>query len=191
MLESIVAETLKSVHAKLMEKGNPLAERLTPPANPFPRLTFGEAQEKLGHTDASADLGTEDEKRLGDIVAKEWHSDFYFITDFPSAIKKQTFYARRKEDDPQFTEYFDLYHGSLELASGGPREHRIEPLLANMRDAGVDPAKFSGYLEAFRFGMPPHGGWGFGVDRFVMGMAGLANLREARLFPRDRYRLEP
>ncbi len=89
------------------------------------------------------------------------------------------------------TGYFDLDFSGIEIASGGPREHRLDRLLANMASAGVDPAGFAGYLEAFRFGMPPHGGWGFGIDRFVWMLAGVPNIREARLFPRDRYRLEP
>ncbi|MCI4340585.1 MAG: aspartate--tRNA(Asn) ligase, partial [Thermoplasmata archaeon] len=72
-----------------------------------------------------------------------------------------------------------------------PREHRIEPLLKNIAAAGLRPEDFPGYLEAFRFGMPPHGGWGFGLDRLVGSLAGLPNVREARLFPRDRYRLDP
>ena len=115
----------------------------------------------------------------------------YFITDFPTAVKSQTFYARRIDDHPELTGYFDLEFRGLEIASGGPREHRIDQLEANLRSAGLDPSAFSGYLESFRFGMPTHGGWGLGIDRLVQYLAGLPNVREARLFPRDRYRLEP
>jgi aspartyl-tRNA synthetase len=115
----------------------------------------------------------------------------YFLTDFPTAIKRSTFYARRYDDRPNVTGYFDLDFRGLELASGGMREHRYERLVENMRAAGVDPARFAGYLEAFRFGMPPHGGWGFGVDRLVWKLADVGNIREVRLFPRDRYRLTP
>ncbi|HKS59632.1 MAG TPA: amino acid--tRNA ligase-related protein, partial [Thermoplasmata archaeon] len=93
--------------------------------------------------------------------------------------------------EPALTEYFDLYCGPLELASGGPREHRHDRLVANIEAAGLDPKRFSGYLEAFEYGMPPHGGWALGIDRLVQALALLPNIREARLFPRDRYRLEP
>ena len=190
-LESIVSATLRTARGRLVERGNPLAETLPEAEVPFPRFTFAECEGWLGRPGASQDLGTEDEKKIGEVAAREHDATFYFITDFPTAVKASTFYARRRDDDPALTGYFDLDFRGLELASGGPREHRLEPLLANIRSAGLDPARFEGYLEAFRFGMPPHGGWGFGLDRFAWALSGVANIREARLFPRDRYRLDP
>lgn len=189
-LEGIVADTLAFARRSL-DGRNPLAAGLPEARPPFPRLPFPECMRLLGHPGRSEDLGAEDERRLGEVVAREHGAPFYFITDFPSEVKAQTFYAERRPDDPSVTGYFDLDYQGLELASGGPREHRLDRLLANMTAAGLDPAGFGGYLEAFRFGMPPHGGWGFGLDRFVQVMARLPNIREARLFPRDRYRLEP
>jgi nondiscriminating aspartyl-tRNA synthetase len=190
-LESIVAGGLRHARERLLGMENPLAERIPDVETPFPRFTFAEIERWLGRPGAEVDLGTEDEKRVGDIAGKEHDATFYFITDFPTKVKAHTFYARRQDEHPELTGYFDLDFQGLELASGGPREHRVEPLLANIRAAGLDPATFSGYLEAFRFGMPPHGGWGFGLDRLVWSLAGVPNIREARLFPRDRYRLDP
>lgn len=191
MLEMIVVETLAHARKRLSSSANPLVEAIPSPATPFPRIPFAQAEEWLGRPGAKIDLGTEDEKKIGEIVEKKLGVPFYFITDFPTAIKAQTFYARRMDEDPELTGYFDLDFRGLEIASGGLREHRIDHLEANIRSAGLDPASFSGYLEAFRYGMPAHGGWGLGIDRIVQWLAGLANIREAVLFPRDRYRLEP
>ncbi len=191
MLEELIRGALDHTRGRLAAEGNPLAEKLPVVRTPFPEITFKEAQERLGHPGREEDLSTEDEKRLGDLVAPELANPFYYITDFPSRVKQGTFYAQRKETDPALTGYFDLEYRGLELASGGPREHRLDRLQANIRAAGLDPARFPAYLEAFRYGMPTHGGWGFGIDRMVTVLAELPNIREACLFPRDRYRLEP
>ncbi len=190
-LESIVVAALAHAKKRLTSEGHPLAEGLPEPKTPFPRFPFREVERWLGRPGADVDISTEEEKKVGEIAQAEHGAAFYFLTEFPTKIKAQTFYAQRRDDDPSLTGYFDLYHQGLELASGGPREHRLPKLLANMQEAGLDPRSFSGYLEAFRYGMPPHGGWGFGIDRFVKALAGLENIREARLFPRDRYRLDP
>ena len=190
-LEELLVDTLADTLRRLASTGNPLGTHLPEPKLPFPRIPFKECEEWLGRPGANQDLGTEDEKRVGEMVQEKHGVPFYFITDFPSAVKSQTFYARRMDDHPELTGYFDLEFRGLEIASGGPREHRLEPLENNMRSAGLDPSVFSGYLEAFRFGMPSHGGWGLGIDRLVQYLAELPNIREARLFPRDRYRLEP
>jgi len=189
--ETIVADALGAARRELEERENPLAGQVPVPKTPFPRLRFREAEEWLGRPGADRDLATEDEKAIGERAEREFGVPFYYITDFPTAVKAHTFYAQRRDDDPALTGYFDLEFRGLEIASGGPREHRLDRLLANLASAGLDPAHFAGYLEAFRYGMPPHGGWGLGIDRLVWYLAGLPNIREARLFPRDRYRLDP
>ncbi|MCI4346442.1 MAG: aspartate--tRNA(Asn) ligase [Thermoplasmata archaeon] len=191
VLESIVREAVEHARGRLAPAQPELAARLPELTLPLPRITFAEVIRSLGRETMNVDLGTEEEKRLGERMASEHRSPFYFITDFPVAVKRTTFYARRSETDPSLTGYFDLYHRDLELASGGPREHRVDRLRAQISEAGLSPDEFPGYLEAFEYGMPPHGGWGFGVDRFVQALAGLPNIRETRLFPRDRYRLAP
>jgi len=191
LLEGIVADAVDGAREALARASNPLAAGIPALLRPFPRIPFSTAETWLGRPGAGRDLGTEEEKAIGERVERELGAPFYFITDYPSVVKAQTFYAWRRDDDPATTGYFDLGYRGLEIASGGRREHRLDRLVANMRTAGLDPARFASYLEAFRFGMPPHGGWGLGVDRIVMALAGLPNIREARLFPRDRYRLEP
>ena len=191
ILEGILVDTVGGTQRALAAAGSPLAARLPEAAAPFPRIPFAECERWLGRPGAERDLGTEDEKAIGERVARDSGAPFYFITDFPTAVKAHTFYAQRSDADPRLTGYFDLDYRGLEIASGGPREHRYDRLVENLRSAGLDPTAFGGYLEAFRFGMPTHGGWGLGVDRLVQVLAGLPNIREAILFPRDRYRLDP
>ncbi len=191
ILEGIVVDVVRGTRDALTATGNPIAERMPAVAAPFPRYPYSQCEEWLGRPGAERDLSTEDEKAIGEHVAQAGQGPFYFITDFPTSVKSSTFYAERQVKEPRLTGYFDLgYHG-LEIASGGPREHRYDRLIENLRSAGLDPAVFPGYLEAFRYGMPPHGGWAIGVDRLTSVFAGVPNVREAILFPRDRYRLDP
>jgi len=190
-LEALVKETLVSVRNELTERGSPLAERIPLLDRPFPRIPFEMCEEWLGRPGAEQDFGTEEEKAIGVRAEAEFGSPFYFLVDYPTSVKLRTFYARRDDANPRKTGYFDLGFHGIEIASGGPREHRLDRLTENMLAAGFDPKNFAGYLEAFRFGMPPHGGWGLGIDRITWVLAGLSNIREARLFPRDRYRLDP
>jgi len=134
------------------------------------------------------DLDTEAEKVLGRAMAAKGH-DLFFLTDYPSAIKP--FYVMVKDDDSAYSHSFDLEFKGDEMASGGQREHRYDRLVARMRDMNLNPESFEFYLKAFRYGMPPHGGWGLGIDRLVQKVLGLPNVREAILFPRDRNRLVP
>ncbi len=191
VLEGIVVDAVAATRTALLTRSSPLAERLPQLTRPFPRVPFGTAEEWLGRPGAGRDFSTEEEKAIGERMVKEQGASFYYLTDYPTAVKASTFYAWRRDDDPATTGYFDLAYRGLEIASGGRREHRLDRLLANLKAAGLDPARFSGYLEAFRFGMPPHGGWGLGIDRLVQALTDVQNIREARLFPRDRYRLEP
>ena len=134
------------------------------------------------------DIDTEGEKLLGQALGQEGH-DLFYITEYPSAIKP--FYVMSKADEPEYSYSFDLEYKGDEMASGGQREHRYETLVAQMKEKGLNPESFEFYLKAFRYGMPPHGGWGFGLDRFVQKLLDLPNIREAILFPRDRSRLVP
>jgi aspartyl/asparaginyl-tRNA synthetase len=190
-LESVLTEAIGATRTTVAERGGPSPIAVPEVAAPFPRIPFATCEEWLGRAGAQRDLSTEDEKAIGERVAREHSSPFYFVTDYPTAVKAQTFYARRRDDDPRLTMYFDLFYRGLEIASGGPREHRYDHLTANLAAAGLSAEGFAGYLEPFRYGMPPHGGWGLGFDRLVWMLAGLSNIREARLFPRDRYRLDP
>jgi aspartyl-tRNA synthetase len=161
------------------------------PEGDFPRLTYEEAIERINATGEldeqlvwGDDLPTEGERALGDDVGQH-----YFITDWPSEIKP--FYIKDHDDDAQLSTGFDMMHPRMELVSGGQREHRYDHLVEGFEQQGLDPAQFDYYTKMFKYGMPPHAGWGLGGERLVMTMLGLDNIREAVLFPRDRQRLSP
>ncbi|HLQ42856.1 MAG TPA: aspartate--tRNA(Asn) ligase, partial [Thermoplasmata archaeon] len=162
------------------------------PSLPLKRLPYSEALEILRGRGKRLrdgdDIDTEGEKALGQEMGREGH-ELYFITEYPTAIKP--FYVMAKEDEPEYSLSFDLEYKGDEMASGGQREHRYDVLLARMKEKGLNPENFEFYLKAFRYGMPPHGGWGFGLDRFVQKLLDLPNIREAILFPHDRSRLVP
>lgn len=162
------------------------------PEVPFRRLTYDEVLEILAKEGSplpwGQDLGTEHERVLGEAMAAEGE-DFYFITRYPDAVKP--FYAMPDPDDPEYSRSFDLDYRGVEITSGAQRVHDAAQLQQRLADQGLDPADFDHYLRAFRYGMPPHGGFGFGLERLVMNLLGLSNVREAVLFPRDRTRLVP
>jgi aspartyl-tRNA synthetase len=115
--------------------------------------------------------------------------EHYFIVDWPTAIKP--YYAMPYEQDPEVSKAFDLMHPRMELSSGAQRVHDHDLLVQQIQSKGLNPENFEFYLEPFRYGMPPHAGWGLGAERLVMTMLSLQNIREAILFPRDRHRLTP
>ena len=128
---------------------------------------------------------------IGSLMKRGKKSELYFITEFPTSLKRGTFYAKRFDDDPETTGYFDLDYKGQEIVSGGQREHRYDVLTEQMRENNLNLESFDFYLKGFRYGMPPHGGFGFGVERYVQKMLDLPNIREAVLYPRDRSRLVP
>ncbi len=184
----------------VVEHGSEMLDKLgveinipTHPIRKVPHYECIEILEDLGKKweDDERDVDTEGEKMLGDYMLENYDTEFYFITEFPSELKKNTFYAMRKDYDPSLTTYFDLEYKGQELVSGGMREHRYDILTAQMKELGLNPDDFQSYLKAFKYGMPPHGGIGLGLDRFVQQMLSLDNIREGILFPRDTSRLEP
>lgn len=193
--EGIAKAGIEFVKAEAQKELEVLGTKLEDPTLPFPRVRYREAVEivraegmRIEHGD---DLGTEGEKALGDYMKRERQCELYFITEFPTSLKKGTFYAKRYDDDPETTGYFDLDYRGQEIVSGGQREHRYAVLTEQMRENNLSLESFDFYLKGFRFGMPPHGGFGFGVERYVQKMLNLSNIREAVLFPRDRSRLVP
>ena len=193
--EGIVLHSLQHVREHAKGELDRLGIRIDAPAAPFPRVKYKDAIEMLKaggmKIEHGEDLGTEGEKALGDIMKREKNCELYFITEFPTSLKRGTFYAKRFDDDPETTGYFDLDYKGQEIVSGGQREHRYDVLTEQMRENNLSQESFDFYLKAFRFGMPPHGGFGFGVERYVQKMLDLANIREAVLYPRDRARLVP
>lgn len=134
------------------------------------------------------DLEPEDERWLSEWALKEHESDFLFITHYP--VAKRPMYTYEDPEDPGYTRSFDLLFRGVEITTGGQRRHEYDNLVEGIKMKGLDPEKFSFYLQAFKFGMPPHGGWGMGLERLTQKMLGLANVKEATLFPRDINRID-
>ncbi len=192
LLERAVDSAIERVRAECKAELALLQVDPKRPAIPLKRLSYPEALEILRGRGKrlrdGEDIDTEGEKILGQEMGREGR-DLYFITEYPMAIKP--FYVMAKPNEPEYSYSFDLEYKGDEMASGGQREHRYDVLLARLKEKGLNPENFEFYLKAFRYGMPPHGGWGFGLDRFIQKLLDLPNIREAILFPHDRVRLVP
>ena len=188
---------LKSVMAYVKEH---CAEELAmlnaevPEIKEIPTIRFHEAkqimEEKFGHKSKNRyDLNPDEEVLLCQWAKEEHDSDFVFVTHFPSA--KRPFYAKDDPEDPKLALSFDLLFRGLEITTGGQRIHDYQEQLDKMHAQGLDPEDFKYYLEAHKYGLPPHGGLGIGLERLVMKLLGLSNVRQASMFPRDINRLLP
>lgn len=135
------------------------------------------------------DLEPEEELLIGRYFKEEYGSDFVFVTHYPS--KKRPFYAMDDPEDPKFTLSFDLMFRGLEVTTGGQRIHDYREITDKMEKRGMDPEDIASYLMIFKYGMPPHGGLGIGLERLTMRLLDEQNVREASMFPRDVTRLEP
>jgi aspartyl-tRNA synthetase len=155
---------------------------------PFPRITYDEALSILAEKGVEVrwgeDLSTEAERKLGEAFKGP-----YFITDWPTRTKP--FYIMPKPENPEVSFSFDLMIGRIEIASGGQRIHDKDLLMSRLKSSGLEPESFKHHLKCFEWGMPPHSGWGLGLARLVMALLGLSDIREAILYPRDRWRLAP
>lgn len=166
-------------------------EALAPAA--FPVMTLREAQalilKETGVDKTNEpDLEPEDERFLCEYANKNLGSDFVFVTHFPTS--KRPFYTHIEPTDPKYTRSFDLLFRGLEMCSGGQRVHNYEELKTRLKDKGLDPDKFNFYLQAFKYGIPPHGGIGMGLERLTAKFCGVKNVKEATLFPRDIHRID-
>ncbi len=135
------------------------------------------------------DFEPEEEQLLGKWAKKEFDSDFLFVTHYPS--EKRPFYAMDDPADPEYTLSFDLLFRGIEITTGGQRIHDYNEQVAKMRARGMDPADFESYLMAHKYGIPPHGGLGLGLERITMHLLGFKNVRYASMFPRDINRVTP
>lgn len=155
----------------------------------IPRVRLQEIQQAIGRCIGEPDLDPEGERLASTWVREKFDSEFLFVTHY--GTEKRPFYALDDPENPARTLSFDLLFRGWEVTTGGQRLHRYEDYVAKMQQRGLDPAQFDFYLEAFRFGMPPHGGLGAGLERITARLLGLSNIRETTLFPRDRGRLVP
>jgi aspartyl-tRNA synthetase len=163
------------------------------PDLPFPRLSMADAQKivkESGHTiDRAGDLDPEGEKIVFQYIKKRYGHDFVFVTDYP--YKVRPFYHMKNPGNQELTNSFDLLWKGVEITTGAQREHRHEILLKQAIEKGLNPETISYYLDFFRFGCPPHGGFGFGLSRAVMLVLGLKNIREVIYLFRGPNRLNP
>ncbi|MDH6279096.1 aspartate--tRNA(Asn) ligase [Prescottella agglutinans] len=155
----------------------------------MPVLHFSDALELVGAAPDEPDLSPEHERTLGKWAKAEFDSDFLAVEGYPSA--KRPFYTHPQPGDPRWTNSFDLLFRGLELVTGGQRLHNHSDYVAALADRGEDPTNYSSYLEAMAHGMPSHGGFAIGLERFVSRLLEADNIRYATLFPRDIHRVHP
>jgi len=134
------------------------------------------------------DLEPQNERWLCEYAKKNFGSDFIFISHFP--LSKRPMYTHGDPKDPDYANGFDLLFRGIEITTGGQRLHKYDELVEGIKKKGLDPEKFSFYLQAFKYGMPPHGGLGLGLERLTARLLNLENVKEATLFPRDLNRID-
>ncbi len=164
-----------------------------PEGDMFPHMKLREAQglilKETGVDKTNEDdLEPEDERWLCEYANKNLDSDFIFITHYP--VSKRPFYTYQDEQDEGFTKSFDLLFRGIEITTGGQRIHDFETLKQKILEKGMNVDDFSFYLQAFKYGIPPHGGWGMGLERLTAKFCGVANVKEVTLFPRDINRID-
>jgi nondiscriminating aspartyl-tRNA synthetase len=160
----------------------------------IPEIHFADAQELLArHTGEDPrdepDLAPAHERWLSQWALREHGSEFLFVTGYP--MTKRPFYTHPDPARPGYSNGFDLLFRGMELVTGGQRLHRHEDYLAALAARGEDPRPYAGYLQVFAHGMPPHGGFAIGLERWTARLTGAANVRSVTLFPRDLHRLSP
>ncbi len=167
---------------------------ITVPTTPFPRIPLAEAKRIVAERGyevprADDDMDPEGERRISAYVAEELGHEFVFLTDYASSIRP--FYHMRHADDAGLTNSYDLVFNGVEISTGAQREHRIDQLVEQARQKGLDPEELGFYLDFFRYGVPPHGGFGMGLSRVLMLLLHLPNLRDATYLFRGPSRLLP
>ena len=191
-LEETMKHVLQSVKEKCAEELKIYKVDVEIPEK-FPRVKFSEALEILkkefGKVMEGNDIDPEGERLICEWAKKEKGSDFIFLTNYPWMIRPM--YIMPDPENPKETFGFDLLYRGIEIASGGQRIHDYDQLVENMKKKNLNPDDFKNYLEIFRYGIPPHGGWGLGSERIVQKILGLKSIKEAILFPRDVKRLTP
>ena len=188
VLESLVVEVYKYVAEKCKKEQKAIGIEIKVPSSPFERITYSQVLEELKNAGEDLKFGDDLLDSHLRIIGKN-HPGFFFLIEWPMKLKP--FYIREKDDDPKISRSFDLQFGYLELASGGTRLHDPKKIRTRLEEQGLDPSKFSNHLQAFDWGMPPHAGWGLGLERFLTTLIGIDNVREVVLYPRDPDRLTP
>lgn len=193
VLETAVRDTVKKVTQTHPDIFKRFGTAFPLVGQKFPVFTLTKAQEIIereygGKAVGELDLEPEHERQICDYALREHGSDFVFITAFPT--KKRAFYTYEDPSEAPFSRGFDLLFRGLEINSGSQRIHNYEELISRIKERGLDPDKFSFYLQAFKYGMPPHGGSSTGLERITARMLNLPNVKQASAFPRDIGRID-
>lgn len=186
-----ILQTVQSKHGEEIE--TTYKRKVVVPSAPFPRLTLREAKEILKRlgvpNERGEDMSPEEERAISEHVLQETGSEFVFIHEFPTSVR--AFYSMRKVEDPSVTKSFDLLWNGLEITSGAQREHRVEQLQKQIEEQGLNVESFAAYINFFRYGCPPHGGFAPGPTRMLMKLLNIANVREVTYLYRGVKRLTP
>ncbi|MEV7806048.1 aspartate--tRNA(Asn) ligase [Microbispora sp. NPDC088329] len=195
---AVLTRALRGMHAAVAERAGAsvrlLGIHVPEVSEEIPSIHFTDAQELLArHTGedprGEPDLAPAHERWLGEWALREHGSEFLFVTGYP--MVKRPFYTHPDPGRPECSRSFDLLFRGLELVTGGQRLHRHADYLAALAGRGEDPEAYRGYLAAFAHGLPPHGGFAIGLERWTARLTGAANVRQTTLFPRDLHRLSP
>jgi nondiscriminating aspartyl-tRNA synthetase len=184
---------VEAVHGEAVQRT--FGVEITVPEVPFPRICMQDAVDilkKLGYSlppDRKGDLDPAGERLLGQYVKDQYSHEFVFLTDWPISVRP--FYHMRHPDDPELTRSFDLIAGGLEITTGAQREHRYDVLVKQALEKGLTEGPIQFYLDFFRYGCPPHGGFGLGLSRLLMVLLNLSNIREGVFLFRGPNRLHP
>lgn len=199
-VEEVMAMLEKTMHRMFRHIGEHCQKELAlfgaavPAEVPIPRIRLSEAfailkSEYGKEIPDGEDIDSEGERLIGEYAKAKYGSDFVFLTQYPTAVR--AFYSLPNPENPKLSESYDLVFRGLEIASGAERVHDPDQLVSIMRSRGLDPETFKDYIEIFKYGAPPHGGWGLGSERIVQKLLGLSSIKEAILYPRDVKRLAP
>jgi nondiscriminating aspartyl-tRNA synthetase len=195
MHEELLVAALTAVKEKHGEEIQALfGVEVTVPTTPFPRIPLAEAKQIVAEHGyvvprQDEDMDPEGERRISAYVKETYGHEFVFLTDYASSIRP--FYHMRHEGDPALTNSYDLIFNGVEISTGAQREHRIEVLEEQAREKGLEPEELAFYLDFFRYGVPPHGGFGMGLGRVIMLLLGLPSIREVTYLFRGPNRLLP
>jgi len=193
----MIAATLRSAFAYVQAEYGIWLKELNiemPEVGDIPCIRFKEAKERVSEkynrkSRDPFDLEPEEERLISQLVKEEYGGDFAFVTHYPT--KKRAFYTMDDPDDSTNTLSFDLLFRGIEISSGAQRIHDYDIQVEKMRVKGLDPDSFKSYLMLHKYGCPPHGGMGMGLERVIMKLAEEKNIRSTTMFPRDTLRLEP
>jgi nondiscriminating aspartyl-tRNA synthetase len=198
-VDDVMAELEKTMQSLFAHVGEVCVRQLesyaatVPDAIPIPRIRLSDAldilKKEYNKDVENEDIDGEGERLICEYVKKKYNSDLVFLTHYPTHLRP--FYSMPSPDNPDYTETFDLLFRGIEIASGGQRIHDPAMLIESIQKKRLNPDDFKHYIDIFRFGAPPHGGWGLGSERIVQKILGLGSIKEAVLYPRDVKRLAP